>query len=268
MFFKPLSKSSWWLPYVFIITVHPVALKPVHDATLHSDVVFIFGSHQEAFDGIASSVMHLYPMFVTYFLHTFTANLLHMVESCRVCFGLWCCWHILFFLVLVLWVPWSCSSPYWGPRWGTYFQSGPFVDVFLLHLVAVGLNIQLWSYDVRCSPHCIWLQWCGGYPTPDTNRVLAGFLYTFVLKLPSKHGVTKVSKRGMDPSSLLSSIVNWIFSSMELIWLMKLSFCVFLMITKVSSTNHLHRLEGVGDVLMPFSSNASMYRWAIMRLRG
>ena len=87
----------------------------------------------------------------------FHSNLLHMVESCRVCFGLWCCWHVLFFLVLVLWVPWSCSSPCSGPRWGTYFQSGPFVGVFLLHLVAVGVNIQLWACDVRSLPHCIWL---------------------------------------------------------------------------------------------------------------
>ena len=39
-----------------------------------------------------------------------------------------------------------------------------------------------------------------------------GFLYTFVLKLPSEHGVTRVSKEGMGPSLLLSSIVNWIFS--------------------------------------------------------
>ena len=65
---------------------------------------------------------------------------------------------------------------------------------------------------------------------------------------------------GMDPSSLLSSIVNWIFSSMELIWLMKLSFCVFLMITKVSSTNLLPRLGGVGDVLMAFPSKERVPR--------
>ena len=72
MFPKPLSKSSWWIPYVSIITVHPVAFEPVDDATLHCDMIFIFGSHQEAFDGIASSVVHLYPMFVAYALHAFT----------------------------------------------------------------------------------------------------------------------------------------------------------------------------------------------------
>ena len=40
------------------------------------------------------------------------------------------------------------------------------------------------------------------------------------------------------------------------------------MMTKVSSTNLLHKLGGVGDVLMAFSSNASMYKLAIMGLRG
>ena len=64
------------------------------------------------------------------------------------------------------------------------------------------------------------------------KSVWVGFLYTLVLKLPSGHGVTKVSRKGMDPSSLVSSIVNWIFSSMEFIWLMKLSFWVFLMMTR------------------------------------
>ena len=72
MFLKPLTKSSWRLPYVLIITVHPLAFESVDDATLHCDVIFIFRSHQEAFDGIASSVMHLYPMFAAYVLHTFT----------------------------------------------------------------------------------------------------------------------------------------------------------------------------------------------------
>ena len=67
MFLKPLSKSSGWLPYVLIITVHPLAFEPVDDATLHCDVIFIFGSHQEVIDGIASSVMHLYPMLLHMF---------------------------------------------------------------------------------------------------------------------------------------------------------------------------------------------------------
>ena len=47
-------------------------LEPVDDATLFGYVVLIFGSHQEAFDGIASPKVCLYPMLFAYILHAFT----------------------------------------------------------------------------------------------------------------------------------------------------------------------------------------------------
>ena len=67
-----LSKSSWWLPYIFIITVHPIALVSVDDVTLLCDGIFIFRSHQEAFDVITSLVVHLYCMFSAYIFYAFT----------------------------------------------------------------------------------------------------------------------------------------------------------------------------------------------------
>ena len=66
VFSQPLSKSSWWLPYIFIITVYPVAFVSVDDATFLCDRIFMFRSHQEAFEGITSLVMYLYPMFSAY----------------------------------------------------------------------------------------------------------------------------------------------------------------------------------------------------------
>ena len=41
-----------------------------------------------------------------------------------------------------------------------------------------------------------------------------GFLYTVVFKLPSSSGIIRTSKKGMEPSSPASSLVNWMFSSM------------------------------------------------------
>ena len=94
------------------------------------------------------------------------------------------------------------------------------------------------SSNSCCVEHTILALWCKVLTTLyfaamvwwlshcRYKSVWVGFLYTLVLKLPSEHGVTKVSRKGMDPSSLLSSIMNWIFSSMELKWLMKLSFWV------------------------------------------
>ena len=75
MFPEPFSKSSWWLPCIFIITVHPVALISVDDATLLCDGIFIFRSHQEDFDGITSFAIYPYPMFSAYILYVFTQPL-------------------------------------------------------------------------------------------------------------------------------------------------------------------------------------------------
>ena len=76
------------------------------------------------------------------------------------------------------------------------------------------------------------------------------FSNTDVLRLPSSFGVTSMSRKGMDPSSLVSSQVNCIFGLMEFKCSRKLSLLFFLMIVKVSSTNLFHRIGGVVEVLM------------------
>ena len=68
-----------------------------------------------------------------------------------------------------------------------------------------------------------------------------GFLYTVVLRLPSSLGVYNMSKKGMDPSSLHSSLVNCMFGSMLFRCLRKPSFSDDFKMVKVSSTNLFHR---------------------------
>ena len=75
--------------------------------------------------------------------------------------------------------------------------------------------------------------------------VWVGFLYTDVDKVPSVWGVTRTSKKGKDPSAWVSSAVNWMLSSNELIWLKNSPLCDVWMTTKVSSTN-LSTEWGVG----------------------
>ena len=162
---------------------------------------------------------------------------------------------ILFFTLLRAQLGYLCSVRTFC-RWFSSSSNSCWVEHTALALWCKVLTMLHFAAMEWCLSHCRY------------KSVWVGFLYTFVLKLPPEHGVTKVCKKGMDPSSLPSSIVNWIFSSMELIWLIKLSFWVFLMMTKVSSTNLLHKLGGVGDVLMAFYWNASMYKVAIMGLRG
>ena len=46
-----------------------------------------------------------------------------------------------------------------------------------------------------------------------------GFLYTFVVKVPSDWGVTKMSKKGIKPSGPDSSTVNWMeLSTVLMCW--------------------------------------------------
>ena len=68
---EPLSKCYWWLPCICIITLHPVVFVSVDDVTLLCDGILIFGSNQEAFDGIASFTIYLYPMLSAYILSGF-----------------------------------------------------------------------------------------------------------------------------------------------------------------------------------------------------
>ena len=47
MFLEPLSKSSWELINIFLITLHLVKLISIYDSTSLPDRILIFGSHQE-----------------------------------------------------------------------------------------------------------------------------------------------------------------------------------------------------------------------------
>ena len=75
MFLEPLSKSSRGSTNIFLITVYPATLKPIDDPTLFEDWIFIFGGHQEAFDGFTSFEINLYAMFVTGLLKALTHTL-------------------------------------------------------------------------------------------------------------------------------------------------------------------------------------------------
>ena len=70
------------------------------------------------------------------------------------------------------------------------------------------------------------------------------FLNTDVFRLPSSSGVTRMSRKDMDPSSLFSSQVNWILGFIEFRCFRKLSLLFFLMIVNVSSTYLFHRVVG------------------------
>ena len=100
------------------------------------------------------------------------------------------------------------------------------------------------------------------------RSVWACFLYTDVFKLPSSAGVIRISRNGIDPSSFISSQVNFILGCMEFRFCRKLFLFSFLIMVKVSSTNLLHIFGGVMDVLIALISRSSMNKLATIRLIG
>ena len=63
-------------------------------------------------------------------------------------------------------------------------------------------------------------------------------------------GITIVSRKGIDPSALASSVVNWMCGSMLLMCSRKLFFFAEFMTTQVSSTYFFQILGGYSSVLM------------------
>ena len=84
---------------------------------------------------------------------------------------------------------------------------------------------------------------------------------------PSASGLTIVSKKGMDPSSLLSSTVNLMAGSTLFMCWRKPCLLASLWMTKVSST-YLPQNLGGGAVLRAFCSTYSVYKLATMGLTG
>ena len=76
-----------------------------------------------------------------------------------------------------------------------------------------------------------------------------------MLRLPSSLGVIRMSKKGMEPSGLESSLVNWMCLSTELMWSRKHLLCDDSMMVKVSSTNLPQRQGGVVMSLWLSSQN-------------
>ena len=132
-----------------------------------------------------------------------------MISCCLMYLWHWCCSS---YTGLVLVWLWSSVSPYSGPTLDICFLWELSVGGLLLLSGAVCWSIQPWPCGVRyfimlyLAAMAWWLFHC------RYKSVCVGFLYTLVFKLPSSLIVTIVSKKGMEPSLLLASLVNWILS--------------------------------------------------------
>ena len=115
----------------------------------------------------------------------------------------------------------SWSPPCWVSKQGICILSKLFVNVVHLCCNSLGLEhmvLALWCrvpITLYLEEIAWWLSHC------IYKSVCLGFLETVVARLPSSPGIINMSRKGMDPSSLGSS-VNWMWWSIELIWSKKL----------------------------------------------
>ena len=137
-------KGSWWLPNVFIFTIHPFSLESTDDTTFLGYIIFVFGSHQKAFDSIASLEVYLDPMLPANILYTFTESLYirkhHvwlLVPCCSPGVNIWLC----SLLMLCLTVLAFDLNPVQGPKW-IFVSCQDFLEVifFLFQELVVGTH--------------------------------------------------------------------------------------------------------------------------------
>ena len=224
MFSISFSKNPCWFTYILLITFQPFTLVPVYDVTLFSHGILVFWCHQVVFDCFASSKVNLVChvsyicfwnfhwgllcmllLWCSFWWLTWTCCLVHFC-SCFYCF-----WmvqeHLIFCLILFkaqLGYLQDMSAFWRGSCFSSMCCLVEHTSLALWNNVLMTLYLAVMAWWLS---HCkYWLVW-------------VGFLYTVVGILPSACGVTWVSRKGIDPSALVFSAVNWMPSSMEFIWL-------------------------------------------------
>ena len=103
---------------------------------------------------------------------------------------------------------------------------------------------------------------------PLKISVWVGFLYTLVVRVPSSCGVTSLSRNGMEPSCLVSSVVRFMEGSTELMCCRNSSFCNCCSITKMSPTYLFYNLGGFIADVRALCSKDSIYKFATISLTG
>ena len=97
MFFKPFSKCSSCLPYVFFLTFQHVTFVSVNYTTLVGDLIFVFGCHKFIFDGFSTFKMNFYAISSTQILECLTKSFMVCDSD-----GTFACGSIVLVVVLLL----------------------------------------------------------------------------------------------------------------------------------------------------------------------
>ena len=251
--FVSFTKGPEGFPYVPIITGKVTTLIPINGITLVDHRVSVTGGDKEVFDGAATFEISLDAISTTDLFDTFTKILCVGYDNVALTLNFFSGSRS------------TCGTLIVNPINGL---PGRPVESFL-HLVqrsfrifALGESfpevVLLLFEQLRIAAHCLGPM---GECVNDTKfsrevmvaiplrywSVWVGFLYTIMDRLPSTSGFTMVSKKGMEPSSLLSSTVNSIAGPTLLMCWGKSCLLTSLWMTKVSSTNLHQNLEDGGS---------------------
>ena len=219
MLFIPFTKGPGGFSYVFIITGEVPTLIPVDGITLGDHRVFVLGGDQEVSDGTTTFEVSLDPIPTTDLFDAFTKTLCVRYDYV------------------------TLSLNFSGGSRGTVstlvvnpissLTGGP-VKPFLhlaqspLRILALGESLPevfLFLFEqLRIAAHSLGPMGEGVNNTELGREVMlathykywsvwVGFLYTVMDRLPLSSGFTMVSKKGMDPFSLLSPTVNFMAGS-------------------------------------------------------
>ena len=104
MFSETLSKSSWWSPYIFIITVHPITPVSVDDGTLLCDGIFTLGVIRR----LSIILPPLQYTFTPCFLHTFYMPSLSHITYGTTIYGLGL--PVVALVLMLVHLFWSCPG--------------------------------------------------------------------------------------------------------------------------------------------------------------
>ena len=257
--FVCLTKGLGGFPYVFIITAKVPTLIPIDGITLADHRVFVLGGDQEVLDGAATFEVSFDAIPTTDLFDTFTKTMcvrydnvvptLNFSSGSRGTCGTQVVspinsltgWPVKSFLHLV-------QNP---SRIFALGESFPEVFLFLFEQFRIAAHsLALWE-RVLITLNLAESLWC--LSQCRYWSVWVGFLYTVIDRLPGTPGFTMVSKKGMEPSSLLFSTVNFMAGPTLLICWRKVFLLTSLWMPKVSSTNLCQNLGGREQYLELFA---------------
>ena len=121
------------------------------------------------------------------------------------------------------------------------------------------LYVPYAPHQNRQSRPCVW-----GLSKLRYWSVCVDFLYTYVTRKPLSPRETRVSKKGMDPRLMGTSMVNWMWGFKELTCKRNWQECSALWMMVVSTMWLCQILGGFGIVLMASVLHKQVgYQWAI-----